>query len=76
MDVVGDELEPVVKAAIIDKRSLVIKEALDFSLQEQSLQELVRSGTVAPQEALERSYEKEQFKTFLAALPKSEVARG
>jgi Tfp pilus assembly pilus retraction ATPase PilT len=38
-----------------------------MALMDQSLQDLVRAGTVAPQEALERSYDKDQFKAFLAS---------
>jgi Tfp pilus assembly pilus retraction ATPase PilT len=47
-----------------------------MALMDQSLQDLVRSGTVEPQEALERSYDKEQFKVFLGTLPKTQAARG
>jgi twitching motility protein PilT len=47
-----------------------------MALMDQSLQELVRSGTVEPQEALERSYDKDQFKVFLGTLPKTQAARG
>lgn len=43
-------------------------------LMDQSLQELVRSGTVAPQDAFERAYDKEQFKTFLASSARARPA--
>ncbi len=37
---------------------------------DQSLGELVRNGSVAPAEALERAVDKESFKTLIASLPK------
>ena len=37
---------------------------------DQSLSELVRSGAVAPDEALERALDKDSFKSFVATLPK------
>jgi twitching motility protein PilT len=37
---------------------------------DQSLGELVRGGIVAPEEALERAFDKESFKSLIASLPK------
>jgi twitching motility protein PilT len=37
---------------------------------DQSLTELVRAGVVSPEEALERSFDKESFKALIASLPK------
>ncbi len=37
---------------------------------DQSLGELVRSGAVAPDEALDHAFDKESFKTLIASLPK------
>ncbi len=42
-------------------------------LMDQSLQELVKAGTVAPQEAFEHAYDKDQFKIFLSS---AGLARG
>jgi twitching motility protein PilT len=41
---------------------------------DQSLAELLRGGVVAPEEALERAFDKESFKSLIASLPKDSRA--
>jgi twitching motility protein PilT len=57
------------KTGLINNQIQTGKSKGMFSM-DQSLSELVRSGAVAPDEALERALDKDSFKSFVATLPK------
>ena len=56
------------KTALINNQIQTGKSKGMFSM-DQSLGELVRSGTVLPEEALDRALDRESFKGLIASLP-------